>query len=79
MSLPENEENENKHEKLVNRWSDETFMNMRKLILYEEKNVRDLLEITSNIASAMLGPEGLRTSKNTGVLNYNRIRMFQRP
>ncbi|XP_044754624.1 uncharacterized protein LOC123313706 [Coccinella septempunctata] len=72
MSLPEDDNNDNKHEKLVNRWSDETFLNMEKLLSYEEKNVEDLLETAACIVPSMLGSEGIRKSKNTGTSKINK-------
>ncbi|XP_045473428.1 uncharacterized protein LOC123679911 [Harmonia axyridis] len=74
MSLPENDDDdENKHEKLVNRWSDnESFLNMEKLLSYEEKNVEDLLETAANIAPAMLGSEAIKKSKTSGTSRINK-------
>ncbi|KAK9886110.1 hypothetical protein WA026_014898 [Henosepilachna vigintioctopunctata] len=66
MTLPQDEENHVKGELNNQMNENENFINIEKMLTYEEKNVEDLLDTTVKIAPAMLGSDGVKKCKNSG-------------
>ncbi|KAL3270077.1 hypothetical protein HHI36_009135, partial [Cryptolaemus montrouzieri] len=66
LSIPQDNGNKEKPEEFTILTCDnENFLNMEKLLSYEEKNVEDLLETSVKIAPAMLGAHGVKVCKNS--------------
>ncbi|KAJ8954734.1 hypothetical protein NQ318_011429 [Aromia moschata] len=58
---------EEKRDRIESVGDSSSFSNLEELISYEEKNVLDLLDVTLKAAPAMLGTDGVKKSKNSGI------------